>query len=138
MNLSAASASVSGGSAQQAWNIICRIQAFARLLTLLVAVTGLRIGEVLALRWKHVDWNNFRIRVVSDFVRGKFGEPNLPPRRSLWCCIPCHGLAEELAGDNGLRGRQRFHLCLRQAQGQSSRVCPTCWWRIISVLRPSK
>ena len=60
---------------RQARNIICRIQAFARLLTLLVVVTGLRIGEVLALRWKHVDWGQFRIRVVSNFVRGKFGEP---------------------------------------------------------------
>ena len=39
------------------------------------AVTGLRIGEVLALRWKRVDWNKFRIYVVSNFVRGKFGEP---------------------------------------------------------------
>jgi integrase len=51
------------------------MQAFERLLTLLVAVTGLRIGEVLALRWKHVDWGKFRIYVVSNFVRGKFGEP---------------------------------------------------------------
>ena len=41
---------------QEAWRIICRMKAFARLLTLLIAVTGLRIGEVLALRWKHVDW----------------------------------------------------------------------------------
>jgi len=60
---------------QQAWNIICRMQAFERLLTLLVAVTGLRIGEVLALRWKHVDCDQFRIHVVSNFVRGEFGEP---------------------------------------------------------------
>lgn len=63
------------GDPQQAWNIICRIEAFVRLLTLLVAVTGLRIGEVLALKWKHIEWNQFRIRVVSNFVRGKFGEP---------------------------------------------------------------
>src|SRR6202011_4361200 len=27
------------------------------------------------LRWKHVDWEKFRIYVVSNFVRGKFGEP---------------------------------------------------------------
>jgi len=60
---------------QEAWNVICRMQAFERLLTLLVAVTGLRIGEVLALRWTHVDWSKFRINVVSNFVRGKFGEP---------------------------------------------------------------
>lgn len=60
---------------QQAWEIICRMEALPRLLTLLVAVTGLRIGEVLALRWKHIDWSRFRIHVVSNFVRGKFGEP---------------------------------------------------------------
>jgi integrase len=60
---------------QQGWIIICRMQAFERLLTLLVAVTGLRIGEVLALRWKHVDWDKFLIYVVSNFVRGEFGEP---------------------------------------------------------------
>jgi integrase len=60
---------------QEAWNIICRMKPFARLLTLLIAVTGLRIGEVLALKWEHVDWGKFRIRVVSNFVRDKFGEP---------------------------------------------------------------
>jgi len=60
---------------QDAWNIIFRMEPFARLMTLLIAVTGLRIGEVLALRWKHVDWSKFRVHVVSNFVRGKFGEP---------------------------------------------------------------
>jgi len=60
---------------QEAWNIIRRMKPFARLLTLLIAVTGLRIGEVLALRWKHVDWSKLRVRVTSNFVRGKFGEP---------------------------------------------------------------
>jgi integrase len=60
---------------QDAWNIICRMGPFARLMTLLIAVTGLRIGEVLALKWRHVDWSKFRIHVVSNFVRGKFGEP---------------------------------------------------------------
>jgi len=60
---------------QQAWEIICRMKPFERLLTLLVAVTGLRIGEVLALRWKHVEWQRLRIQVVSNFVRGEFGDP---------------------------------------------------------------
>jgi integrase len=60
---------------QEAWNIICRMKPFARLLTLLIAITGLRIGEVLALRWKHVDWSKLCVRVISNFVRGKFGEP---------------------------------------------------------------
>jgi len=60
---------------QQAWNIVCRMQAFERLVNLLVAVKGLRIGEVLALRWKHVDWVRFRSNVFSNFVLGRFGEP---------------------------------------------------------------
>jgi hypothetical protein len=30
---------------------------------------------VLALGWKHVDWDKFRIYVVCNFVRAKFGEP---------------------------------------------------------------
>ena len=30
---------------------------------------------MLALRWRHVDWSKFRVHVVSNFVRGKFGEP---------------------------------------------------------------
>lgn len=60
---------------QEAWDIICRMKPFTRLLTLLIAVTGLRIGEVLALKWEHVDWSKFRIRVVSNFVRGRFGKP---------------------------------------------------------------
>jgi hypothetical protein len=33
-------------------------------------------GEAqLGLRWKRIDWAKFRIYVVSNFVRGKFGEP---------------------------------------------------------------
>jgi hypothetical protein len=52
------------------------MQAFERLLTLLVAVTGLRIGEVLALRWKarrlneiyqrNLDWLNFWLQDKED------------------------------------------------------------------------
>ena len=41
----------------------------------LIGVTGLRIGEVLAFKWKYVEWGKFRIRVICNFVRGKFGEP---------------------------------------------------------------
>jgi len=60
---------------QEAWSIICRMKAFERLLTVIVAVTGLRIEEVLALRWINVDWDQGLIYVLSNFVRGVFGEP---------------------------------------------------------------
>ena len=48
---------------------------FERLLTVLVAVTGLRIGALLALRWSDVGWVEGLIYVRSNFVRGVFGEP---------------------------------------------------------------
>jgi integrase len=39
------------------------------------AMTGLRRGELLALRWRDVDWLASRIRVRQNYVRGEFGTP---------------------------------------------------------------
>ena len=39
------------------------------------AMTGLRRGELLALRWEDVDWLASRIRVRRNYVRGAFGTP---------------------------------------------------------------
>jgi integrase len=39
------------------------------------AMTGLRRGELLALRWKDVDWLAQLIRVRRNYVRGRFGTP---------------------------------------------------------------
>jgi integrase len=38
-------------------------------------MTGLRRGELLALRWLDVDWLAQRIRVRQNYVRGTFGTP---------------------------------------------------------------
>jgi integrase len=38
-------------------------------------MTGLRRGELLALRWSDVDWLASRIRVRRNYVRGEFGTP---------------------------------------------------------------
>ena len=45
------------------------------LIYLAAAMTGLRQGELLALRWRDVDWAAGRIRVRRSFVRGEFGVP---------------------------------------------------------------
>jgi len=42
---------------------------------LTAAMTGMRQGELLALRWRDVDWQARRVRVRRNFVRGEFGTP---------------------------------------------------------------
>ena len=44
-------------------------------LYLTAAMTGLRQGELLALRWHDVDFKASRIRVVPNYVRGEFNDP---------------------------------------------------------------
>jgi integrase len=42
---------------------------------LTAAMTGLRQGELIGLRWRDVDMTARRIRVVSPYVRGEFNDP---------------------------------------------------------------
>jgi integrase len=42
---------------------------------LAAAMTGMRQGELLALRWLDVDWAAQRVRIRRNFVRGEFGTP---------------------------------------------------------------
>jgi integrase len=46
-----------------------------RVLYLTAAMTGLRQGELLALRWTDVDWLAQKVRVRRNYVRGRFGTP---------------------------------------------------------------
>jgi integrase len=46
-----------------------------RTLYLMAAMTGLRRGELLALRWQDIDWTAQRVRVRENYVRGRIGKP---------------------------------------------------------------
>jgi integrase len=46
-----------------------------RAIYMTAAMTGLRQGELLALRWMDVDWAAQRIRVRQNYVHGQFGTP---------------------------------------------------------------
>jgi integrase len=57
-------------------------------------MTGLRQGELIALRWRDVDWNANRIRVRRNYSRGEFGTPK--SRRSSRSVPMIGSLADEL------------------------------------------
>lgn len=46
-----------------------------RALYLTAAMTGLRQGELLGLRWRDIDWAAQKVRVVRPYVRGQFRTP---------------------------------------------------------------
>ena len=77
--------------------------ALDRAMFLAAAMTGLRKGELLALRWKDVDWTAGRIRVRQNYVRGQFGTPK--SKRSTRS-IP---MADELAGELDRLYKQSAH-----------------------------
>lgn len=62
-------------------------------LYLTAALTGLRQGELLALRWLDVDWTAGVVRVRRNFTRGEFGTPK--SRRSSRA-VP---MADRVAGE---------------------------------------
>ena len=46
-----------------------------RAMYLTAAMTGLRQGELFALRWMDIDWLARKVRVRRSYVRGSFGTP---------------------------------------------------------------
>ena len=71
-----------------------------RAIILTAAMSGLRMGELLALRWLDVDWRAQRIRVRRNYVRGHLGTPK--SRRGSRS-VP---LADRLGGELDLLYRQ--------------------------------
>ena len=57
--------------------------AVERPLYLAAALTGLRQGELLALKWMDVDWLASRVRVADNFTRGKLDSPKSHEGRSV-------------------------------------------------------
>jgi integrase len=75
-----------------------------RLLYLTAAMTGLRRGELLALRWQDVDTAIGLIRVRRTYTRGRFGPPKT--RRSTRAVPLALRIREELERH---RGQTRWH-----------------------------
>jgi integrase len=66
-----------------------------RMIVQLAALTGLRIGEILALRWKRIDFMRGTIEVAETFSDGEFGAPKTrSSNRVLPMSQLLHGLLE--------------------------------------------
>ncbi len=57
--------------------------AMERVLYRTAAMTGLRQGELLALRWSDIDWAASRVRVAESYSRGAFDTPKSHQGRSV-------------------------------------------------------
>jgi integrase len=73
-----------------------------RALYLTAAYTGLRQGELAALRWRDIDWSAGVIRVRRNYTRGQFGTPK--SRRSTRAVPMAKRVASELKGHLGGSG----------------------------------
>jgi integrase len=79
----------------QCVDILSNLTGMHRVLVLADAATGLRISEILALRWSDIDVVNSCIRVTRAYVYGKFGPPKSKASKKP---VPLHPLlAESLA-----------------------------------------
>jgi integrase len=66
--LRAAPSPASSGAEHDWWRV-------ERVMYLAAAMTGMRQGELLALRWADIDWSAQKVRVHASYVRGQFGSP---------------------------------------------------------------
>jgi integrase len=52
-------------------------------MVLLAVLTGLRVGEILALRWRDLDLGKGELRVEQAIYRGYLGTPKRGSKRTL-------------------------------------------------------
>lgn len=71
----------------QCVDILNNLGEMQKVLVLTDAATGLRISEILALRWSDIDWKNSLIHVKRAYVYGKFGPPRARRVRGRCHCI---------------------------------------------------
>jgi integrase len=75
-------------SPDQAFDIYSELQPPESTLLLLIAITGLRMGEALGLRWSDIDWANEQIQVRRSWTLGRIGKPKSHASRAAVSCMP--------------------------------------------------
>jgi integrase len=86
-------------------------------------VTGLRIGEVLALRWANVDAERALIHVRSNYVRGIFGLPkSAASKKPVVVPIIVMGLLKKWRETTAYAGDHDYVFASERRHGKSPRV----------------
>jgi integrase len=86
----------------------------------MTAMTGLRQGELIALRWKDVDWKAGLIRVRRNYTRGRFGTPKT---KRFSRSVPTPGRVAAALKERLKRSKSRS--TSRTSGGQPGRSAPT-------------
>lgn len=73
---------------EQCFKILMAMPQPERTLTLLIAVTGLRISECLGLQWADVDYDSQQIFVRRSWTSGKVGKPKSAASEALVPLVP--------------------------------------------------
>jgi integrase len=68
-------------TASETTKLIASLDEPVRTIVLVAVLTGLRIGELLALRWKHVDFLRIALQIRQTVSEGKFGTPKTKSSR---------------------------------------------------------
>jgi integrase len=106
-------------------------------LYLTAAMTGLRQGELLALRWRDVDFRAGRVRVADSYTRGRLGAPkshsalrSVPMAQRVGAALAAHRQRSAYSADDDLafahphtgnyldasKVRKRFQRALKRAE----------------------
>jgi integrase len=104
----------------QASRLLSELPDLARTMVGFDILTGLRRGELFALRWKHVDWHA-RVLTIEDAVYdGKFGSPKTEAGNRI---IPLGGAALEFLSEWRVKtqwlGEQDLIFCTRSGKSIS-------------------
>jgi len=59
--------------------LLGNLQEPCRTAVILMLLTGMRIGEVLALRWGKIDWRRQTISLTRAYMKERFRPQNLTP-----------------------------------------------------------
>lgn len=106
----------------QAFKIMMALPESERVLTLVIAATGLRISEALGLQWQDVDYANQRINLPRVWVDNKVVEHMKTEQSEAPATLRPHvgGGLTVLAPADRLRATERLDLCLLQIEGASA------------------